>query len=298
MLKKLKKHWKVETKELLLILGTFAVTGTVTAWLSKMVAEWLMLNQYGLLWWVSKIIVLLFGYQIIILIVGFCFGMFPFFWNYEKKILRRFGLMKREVKKNNKATRHRLTEKNIVIFASGAGTNALKIINFFKNQGVGKVALIICNNPKAGVIHIAQNESIPVLLIEKKKFLENGYVKELQAYKPGIIVLAGFLWKIPSVFIQAFPHKIINIHPALLPAHGGKGMYGNAVHAAVINAKEKESGITIHFVDEIYDHGKIIFQATCTIVENETTESLAKKIHLLEHEHYPKIISKVLNEIN
>ncbi|HEY5464479.1 MAG TPA: phosphoribosylglycinamide formyltransferase [Hanamia sp.] len=187
-------------------------------------------------------------------------------------------------------------QKKLIIFASGAGSNAQKIIDYFKGNTKVKVVLIVCNNSKAGVIDIAAKENIPVLMIEKKLLSETGYVQEIKKFEPSLIVLAGFLWKIPEILISAFHHKIINIHPALLPAYGGKGMYGNAVHEAVITSKEKESGITIHYVDEKYDHGKTIFQATCVIKENDTAESLAKKIHALEHEYYPKTIDKLLNE--
>ena len=183
---------------------------------------------------------------------------------------------------------------NIAIFASGTGSNAQKIIGYFKNSKQIKISLIVCNNPVAGVLKIASSENIPVLLIEKEKFSLTGYVEELIRQQIKFIVLAGFLWKIPPVLINAFAGKIINIHPALLPAYGGKGMYGNAVHATVIAAKEKQSGITIHYVDEKYDHGKIIFQTTCPVDENETADSLAKKIHKLEHIFYAKQIEKCL----
>jgi phosphoribosylglycinamide formyltransferase-1 len=187
--------------------------------------------------------------------------------------------------------------KNIVIFASGAGSNAQRIIDHFKEDKKAKVVLIVCNNFKAGVLQIASKENIPVLPIEKSRFSETGYMSEIQDYQPDIIVLAGFLWKIPEIFIHAFPGKIVNIHPALLPAFGGKGMYGMAVHAAVIAAKEKESGITIHYVDEKYDHGETILQVKCALDENETPESLAKKIHQLEHEHFPKVIEQLLGGV-
>lgn len=189
-----------------------------------------------------------------------------------------------------------MTVKNIVIFASGAGTNAQQIINYFKNDKRTKVVLVVCNNPKAGVLQIAANEQIPVLLIQKEHFKETGYLSEIEKYNPKVIVLAGFLWMIPKMLINHFPDKIINIHPALLPAHGGKGMYGSAVHKAVIESKEEESGITIHYVDDKYDHGTTIFQARCAVQDDETPESLAKKIHKLEHTYYPLIIDKILNE--
>jgi formyltetrahydrofolate-dependent phosphoribosylglycinamide formyltransferase len=290
MFQSLKDRWEVNNKQLFLILCTFAITGTLTAWLSRSITEWLSIESYGLLWWFTEIIIIIFGYQVIILIVGFSLGMFPFFWKYEKKILRRFGLIKKEPKAfSNKKP------MQLAIFASGAGSNAQQIITHFKNNPKVKIALIACNNPKAGVLNIAAKEDIPVLLLEKAKFLETGYVAEFRSYNIDLIILAGFLWKVPAILIHSFPEKIINIHPALLPAYGGKGMYGSAVHTSVIEAKEEESGITIHYVDEKYDHGKIIFQSKCAIEENETAASLAHKIHQLEHAHYPKIIEDLIN---
>jgi len=182
----------------------------------------------------------------------------------------------------------------IAIFASGAGSNAQKIIDRFKNSDVVKISLIVCNKPGAGVLAIAAKENIPVLIIEKEKFFHaNPYTDELKEKKIDLIVLAGFLWKIPDRLIKAFPRKIINIHPALLPKFGGKGMYGNFVHQAVINAGEIESGITIHYVDEHYDNGDTIFQARCAVLESDTPESLAQRIHLLEHAHYPAVIEQL-----
>ncbi len=187
---------------------------------------------------------------------------------------------------------------NVAVFASGSGSNAQKIISFFKNHSRIKVALIVCNKLKAGVLNIAEKESIPTLIINRDNFEETGYVPELHHYDIDFIVLAGFLWKIPSVLIKNYPDNIINIHPALLPAYGGKGMYGQAVHKAVIDGKESESGITIHYVNEIYDNGKIIFQAKCIVEEQETPESLAGKIHILEHMHYSQEIGKILERKN
>lgn len=187
---------------------------------------------------------------------------------------------------------------HLAIFASGAGSNAQKIINYFNPANkVAKVVLIVCNNAKTGVLKIAEKENIPSIIIERNKFYEDGLLPELKNYNIDFIVLAGFMWKVPAQLIQAYPNKIINIHPALLPKYGGKNMYGNFVHEAVLKAGEKESGITIHYVDEIYDNGKIIFQAKCKVDENETAESLAKKIHALEHSHYPMIIEKILQDI-
>ena len=187
--------------------------------------------------------------------------------------------------------------KQIAIFSSGAGSNAKKIIDQLlslkeKSISTPVVSLIVCNKPEAGVLKIAAENNIPVLLIEKEKFFRgNAYIDELKAANIDFIVLAGFLWKIPDALIKAFRGKMINIHPALLPKYGGKGMYGSFVHEAVIANKEKESGITIHYVDEVYDHGQIILQATCLVSEDDTPESLAKKVQVLEHRHFPAAVS-------
>ena len=184
---------------------------------------------------------------------------------------------------------------NIAIFASGTGTNAQQIIDHFASVPSVKVALIVCNKPGAGVLTIADKENIPSLLIEKERFFNGDhYLDELQNNRIGFIVLAGFLWKFPVQLIKAFPKKIINIHPALLPKYGGRGMYGRFVHETVLDNKEKESGITIHYVDELYDHGEIIFQAKSAVDENETPDTLAQKIHKLEHSHYPAVIEKII----
>ena len=191
--------------------------------------------------------------------------------------------------------------KKIAVFASGAGTNAGKIIDRFpkNNSAEIEVALVVCNKPGAGVLKIAEENNIPTLLIDKEKFFHgDGYIKELKEKGIDFIILAGFLWKIPDALIKAFPKKIINIHPALLPKYGGKGMYGRFVHEAVIAAKEKESGITIHYVDELYDHGDIIFQALCPVAENDTADVLAARISKLEHEHFPAVIEKLITEGN
>lgn len=185
--------------------------------------------------------------------------------------------------------------KHLVIFASGAGSNAQQIINYFRNSSLAKVALIVCNKAGAGVISIAEKENIPVLLIEKERFFKgDAYLTELNAVKADLIILAGFLWKIPQVLIDAYPKRIINIHPALLPKYGGKGMYGQYVHEAILNAGEMESGITIHYVDEHYDNGDIIFQTACPVLESDNSESLAARIHQLEHLHYPVVIEELL----
>lgn len=188
----------------------------------------------------------------------------------------------------------------IAIFASGAGSNARKIIEYFAEPRdvQADISLIVCNKPGAGVLQIAAEKKIPQLLIEKEQFFRgNGYVDELKAAGIDFIVLAGFLWKIPDTLVNAYRHRIINIHPALLPKYGGKGMYGNHVHAAVIAAGETESGITIHYVDEHYDNGDIILQATCPVLPDDTPETLAQRIHALEHAHFPKAVEQCLKKL-
>ncbi|HEV7781133.1 MAG TPA: phosphoribosylglycinamide formyltransferase [Chitinophagaceae bacterium] len=187
--------------------------------------------------------------------------------------------------------------KKIAVFASGAGTNAARIIDHFntRKDRVAAVTLIACNKPGAGVLSIAASKDIPVLLIDKERFFHgDAYIDVLKEKNIDLIVLAGFLWKIPSALISAFPERIVNIHPALLPKYGGKGMYGRYVHQAVIDNKEKESGITIHCVDDIYDHGKIIFQYSCPVPDNENAEELENRVRILELEHYPRVIEEYI----
>lgn len=186
--------------------------------------------------------------------------------------------------------------KRIAIFASGAGSNARKIIEHFSHHPKINVALIACNKPGAGVLNIADEHGIPTLLIDKEQFFRgNAYADELKADDIDFIVLAGFLWKVPVALIQAYQQKIVNIHPALLPKYGGKGMYGHFVHEAVIANKENESGISIHLVDELYDHGKIVFQASCEVKPDDTPDTLAKRIHELEHKHFATVIETLLS---
>jgi len=192
-----------------------------------------------------------------------------------------------------------MTAIRIAIFASGAGSNAQKIIDHFRSGEIATVALILASKAGAGILDIASKENIPALILEKDRFFRgDGYVEELKKRDIGFIVLAGFLWKIPVNLIRAYPGRMVNIHPALLPKYGGKGMYGAHVHEAVIAAGEKESGISIHYVDELYDHGEIIFQARCAVTESDTASSLAEKIHQLEHAHFPKVIESLLTDQN
>lgn len=186
--------------------------------------------------------------------------------------------------------------KKIVILASGNGTNTQAIIDHFKKSNIAKISLILSNKSTAYVLERAQKNNIPAMSFNKFAFAKAGKVEALLlAEQPDIIVLAGFLWKIPESLVKLFPKKIINIHPALLPNYGGKGMYGMNVHRAIIENKEEKSGITIHYVNEHYDEGAIINQFSCPIYKEDTAEDLAAKIHKLEHQHFPTVIEKLLS---
>jgi len=186
--------------------------------------------------------------------------------------------------------------KRIVIFASGSGTNAENIIKHFQGNGLAKVIQVLSNKKNAKVLEKSEALGVVNSSFEKKELMSESTIYDLmQELKPDLIVLAGFLLKFPEDIIAAFPNKIINVHPALLPKYGGKGMYGSNVHKAVVANKEKESGITIHYVNEQYDEGNIIFQANTRVDLDDTFEDVAAKIHLLEQKHFPLVIEQLLN---
>lgn len=185
--------------------------------------------------------------------------------------------------------------KNIAIFASGSGTNAENIIKYFKNSKNIQVKLVLSNKKDAYVLERAKKYQVKTFVFSNDALKESQIILEkLKESEIDFIVLAGFMRMIPRDILTAYHNKIINIHPALLPKFGGKGMYGDKVHKAVIDAGEKVSGITIHYVNENYDEGAIIFQATCPVCESDTPDTLAEKVHALEYNHYPKIIEKVV----
>lgn len=188
--------------------------------------------------------------------------------------------------------------KRIVIFASGSGTNAENIIKFFNHTKTAKVTQVLCNNEHAKVFERCKNLNINCLHFNKEDFFTSDKILNLLKEQADFIILAGFLWKIPQKIVTAFPNKIINIHPALLPKYGGKGMYGMHVHKAVKENKEAETGITIHYVNANYDEGAIIFQAKTALINTDTPETIAKKIHILEQQYFPRIIESVILEIN
>ena len=186
---------------------------------------------------------------------------------------------------------------NIAIFGSGSGTNAENIIQYFESNPFIKVALVLSNKADAYILERARLHHIPSVVYTKSEFQnEDGLLALLGEHKVDFVVLAGFLLQIPVSLIRAYPNKIINIHPALLPNYGGKGMYGNRVHEAVIAAGDKQSGITIHYIDEHYDSGSIIFQTTCDVLPTDTSDDLAAKVHALEYKYFPKVIEDTINK--
>lgn len=189
--------------------------------------------------------------------------------------------------------------KRIAVFASGTGTNAKALIEYFELHRNAQVTLLVCNNPKAGALEIAREHGVETLLTDRDHFFDGHTITEqLQARGIDLIVLAGFLWLIPKELIAAYPSRIVNIHPALLPKFGGKGMFGKRVHEAVIAAGEKESGITIHFVNEHFDEGAPIAQFRCPVLPDDTAETLAARIHALEHAHFAEAIDRLLSSRN
>lgn len=252
--------------------------------------------EKGTGWVLLYILLVTLLWPLCVLLISIPFGQLSFFQRYLQKMFRRLtGKKERPV--------------SIALFASGAGSNAEKIIHRFNSSSLKDVqgshskqnrkafvSLVVCNKPGAGVTAIAAREGIETLLIEKEQFFNGDhYLPALRSREIDLIILAGFLWKLPPELTRAYQNKIVNIHPALLPRFGGKGMYGKKVHEAVLAAGEKESGITIHYVDEFYDHGKVILQVRCPVEENDTADSLAQKIHILEHQHYPAVIEKLVN---
>ncbi len=190
---------------------------------------------------------------------------------------------------------NRIFPKKIIVFASGSGSNAENIIRYFNNSGTAEVVSVLSNKRSAPVLERAHKLNVTPLYFDRDAFYNtNDVLHVLEDTNPDLIVLAGFLWLFPSSILEKFPNKVINLHPALLPKYGGKGMFGNNVHQAVLDNNEKLTGITIHYVNEKYDDGQIIFQKAFPISSNETLTSLTEKIHELEHRHFPKVIEELL----
>ena len=185
--------------------------------------------------------------------------------------------------------------KNLVIFASGSGSNAENIIRYFASKPDFCVKKIYCNVPGAYVLERARQLQVPACVFTREEFRNpDKLLRRLQDEDTDFIVLAGFLWLVPPCITAAYPNRIVNIHPALLPAYGGKGMYGHHVHEAVLAAGEQQSGITIHYVNDRYDSGDIIFQATCPVLPDDTSDTLAARVHELEYRHFPRVIEETV----
>ncbi|AWA31364.1 phosphoribosylglycinamide formyltransferase [Flavobacterium magnum] len=185
--------------------------------------------------------------------------------------------------------------RHIIVFASGSGTNAENLIRHFNDGGLAEISAVFCNKPDAGVVAKAEARDVPVFIFSKEMLYDGTVLREVMTYQPDLIVLAGFLLKFPEEIIRNYPGKIINIHPALLPKYGGKGMYGMHIHRAVYNNKEMETGISVHYVNENYDEGGLILQKNVDISDCASAEAIAAKIHRLEQEHFPKAIEQILN---
>ena len=290
MFGKLQQKWKVGGWQLTLILCTFALGGSLCGYFTRLIIQPLGIENaflYGTLYFVLLTLL----WPVCVLTISIPLGQFAFFKNYLTKMGRRFGLVKSPESADSDPHIH------IAVFASGAGSNALRLMEHFANHPVIKISLLVSNKAGAGALHHASNHGISTLIIEKERFFRGDtYLPELESAGIDFIVLAGFLWKIPPALIQAYPQRMVNLHPALLPKYGGKGMYGKHVHEAVIASGDEESGITIHFVDEQYDHGATIFQAMCPVATGETPDTLAAKIHQLEHKHLPAVVEDVVME--
>jgi formyltetrahydrofolate-dependent phosphoribosylglycinamide formyltransferase len=289
MFNRLQQKWKVSGWQLFLILSTFALGGSLCGFFTREIITPLAIENdfiYGTLYF----IILTLLWPLCVIIISIPLGQFRFFSNYLRKMGSRLGIGKGPEPEpdHNPHTRIRLA-----IFASGSGSNARKMMERFSKHPRIEVALLVSNKPGIGALHHAADFGISTLVIEKEQFFRgDAYVNELRSHGIDFIILAGFLWKVPSPLIAAFHGKILNIHPALLPKFGGKGMYGKYVHAAVLAAHEAESGITIHLVDEQYDHGATVFQASCPVLADDTPDTLAARIHTLEHRHYPEVVER------
>lgn len=189
--------------------------------------------------------------------------------------------------------------KNIAILASGSGSNAENIAKYFEESDYARVSFIIANNPEAYVLERAKKLGIEAAVVTKQQFMEaDSIIAMLKERNIDFVVLAGFLLLVPQKLIQAYPGKIVNIHPALLPKHGGKGMYGDRVHKAVVECGDSESGITIHLIDEQYDKGTTFFQAKCPVLPSDTPDDVAAKVHALEYEHFPHVIEEIMHTLD
>ena len=314
---KLQQKWGVGQVQFWLIMTTFALGGSLSGYLNKQILNLVFLEKNAAYWLIYPLLLtILWPFSVIL--VSFATGQFTFFKGYLGRIWGRLSggpsTIGATIGSETLGSGHSGSSSpiHVAIFASGAGSNAKKIIEYFENKSTPvKISLIVCNVPGAGVLDIAKSKGIPTLMINKAEFTSTGYVESLHNADIHFIVLAGFLWKVPEVLVHAYQpgmkidasvvngkvntaRGIINIHPALLPNYGGKGMYGSRVHEAVVAAGEKETGISIHWVDAHYDEGDIILQKKCSIDATDTADTVADKIHVLEHQYFAPTIEKIL----
>jgi folate-dependent phosphoribosylglycinamide formyltransferase PurN len=317
-IKKLREKWGLAPVQFWLVILTFALGGSLSGRLCSFLLK-MAFSEKNWAYWLVYPLFLTILWPFSVLFMSLLTGQFRFFKGYLGRVGAKLvgGLGAGVGSSIGAGTSEAVAAPiHVAIFASGAGSNARKIIEYYENQSISefttksirpiKVSLIVCNVPTAGVLEIAKEKGIPTLLINKTEFASGGYIESLKNADIDFIVLAGFLWKVPEVLVNAYQKGtilnnqrrtsfgIINIHPALLPNYGGKGMYGSRVHEAVIASGESKSGITIHWVDANYDEGDIIFQAECIIEAGDTPEILAQKIHALEHQHFAPVIEKLL----
>ena len=318
---KLQQKWGVGQVQFWLIMTTFALGGSLSGYLNKQILNLVFLEKNAAYWLIYPLLLTIL-WPISVIFVSFLTGQFSFFKGYLGRIWSRLSggpstmgaNVQSTVASETLGSSHSASTGpiHVAIFASGAGSNAKKIIEYFENKSTPvKISLIVCNVPGAGVLEIAESKGIPTLMINKAEFTSTGYVESLHNADIHFIVLAGFLWKVPAVLVHAYQpgmkidstvvngkvntaRGIINIHPALLPNYGGKGMYGSHVHEAVVAAGEKETGITIHWVDAHYDEGDIILQKKCSIEASDTPATVAQKIHVLEHQYFAPTIEELL----
>lgn len=282
MLDKLKKRWGVNGWNLVLIITTFAVGGSSCGFLSRQVLLSFGWEKDGW-WYLAYVVLMTLTWPLCVLLVSIPLGQYRFFSNYLKRMGRHFSGGKKKIR--------------VAILASGSGSNARAILAYFQHHASIEIALILTNKADAGVRDHAQQFGVPNLVFNRADFQgKESILPILQKHDIQWVVLAGFLWKMPEVLVGTYPGKILNIHPALLPDFGGKGMYGIHVHRAVLEARKTKSGITIHEVDGQYDHGRHLFQATCRVFPTDTATDLAARVLQLEHRYFaPVIEARILN---
>ena len=283
MFNKLKQRWGVNGLNLVLILVTFAVGGSSCGYLSR---QLLILTGWekDLVWYILYVVLMTITWPICVLLVSIPLGQYRFFSNYLRRMGRHFKGGKKKIR--------------LAVLASGSGSNARAILAYFQQHPAIEVGLILTNKEEAGVRAHARAFGVPDLVFDRSAFqAPDSILPILQRHNIQWIILAGFLWKIPDVLVASYPGQIINIHPALLPDFGGKGMYGIHVHRAVLEASVPKSGITIHEVDGQYDHGQHLFQATCPVFPDDRPETLASRVLALEHRYFaPVIEARVLGK--